>query len=450
MCAASAAAGEWEYHQGEGEGIPPMAATMLAQPQPQKNNSVNAMNRAAPTWLMPIVAIFTLQTISAFLNRLIPILAPAMSEDFGWSGSTIGYLTASNSLGGLMILVAGSAMLKQIGGMRTLQLTLLIGAACMAWLLIPSLAIALIACLFMGLSGGAANPAGSEVLQKYSPPGKRNLMFSIKQAGVPLGGVIAGLLVPLLVVLTGWRIALFFCALIVLLPTMMTWRLSASLDETPDKKDHFFHFPTLESLRTLTVPLASLRHNSGLMKISVVGSLFAIAQSCWFTFTVIYLVDQLGYPLALAGMVFAIMQAGGVIGRIVLGWLSDYLRSANITLTIAAVFSAVTTALLGLTSADWPLWSVITLAFVAGCSAASWNGVQIAEVARRSPPQMISETSAGSSILVNLMNMVAPTLFAAFVAVSGRYDYAFIFAGACSLLVLVCLPRERRVTAKGR
>ncbi|WP_415815496.1 MFS transporter [Bordetella tumbae] len=402
------------------------------------------MNRAAPTWLMPIVAIFTLQTISAFLNRLIPILAPAMSEDFGWSGSTIGYLTASNSLGGLMILVAGSAMLKQIGGMRTLQLTLLIGAACMAWLLIPSLAIALIACLFMGLSGGAANPAGSEVLQKYSPPGKRNLMFSIKQAGVPLGGVIAGLLVPLLVVLTGWRIALFFCALIVLLPTMMTWRLSASLDETPDKKDHFFHFPTLESLRTLTVPLASLRHNSGLMKISVVGSLFAIAQSCWFTFTVIYLVDQLGYPLALAGMVFAVMQAGGVIGRIVLGWLSDYLRSANITLTIAAVFSAVTTALLGLTSAAWPLWSVITLAFVAGCSAASWNGVQIAEVARRSPPQMISETSAGSSILVNLMNMVAPTLFAAFVAVSGRYDYAFIFAGACSLLVLVCLPRDQR------
>lgn len=402
------------------------------------------MTRAAPTWLMPIVAIFILQTISAFLNRLIPILAPAMSQDFHWSGSTIGYLTASNSLGGLAILVAGSAMLKQIGGMRTLQLTLLIGAACMAWLLIPSIAIALTACLFMGLSGGAANPAGSEVLQKYSPPGKRNLMFSIKQAGVPLGGVIAGLLVPALVALTGWRIALFVCAIIILTPTLMTWRLSASLDETPDKKDHFFHFPTLESLRTLTVPLASLRHNSGLMKISVVGSLFAVSQSCWFTFTVIYLVDRLDYSLALAGVVFAVMQAGGVIGRIVLGWLSDYLRSANATLTIAAIFSAITTALLGLTSSTWPLWSVIVLAFVAGSSAASWNGVQIAEVARRSPPQLISETSAGSSILVNLMNMVAPTLFAVFVAATGRYDYAFICAGTCSLLVLVFLPRERR------
>src|SRR5690606_9531991 len=274
------------------------------------------MNRAAPAWLMPVAAIFTLQTISAFLNRLIPIIRPGMSAEFCWSGSSVGYLTASNSLGGLVLLIAGSALLKQIGGMRVLQLTLVAGAASMAFLLLPYVGIALAACLLMGLSGGAANPAGSEVLQKYSPPGKRNLMFSIKQAGVPLGGVIAGLLVPLLVIWTGWRIALFICTLIIVIPTLMTWRLSDSLDETPDRKDDFFHFPTLASLRTLTVPLASLRHNTGLMKISVVGSLFAVSQSCWFTFTVIYLVDRLGYSLALAGVVFAVMQAGGVLGRI--------------------------------------------------------------------------------------------------------------------------------------
>lgn len=406
------------------------------------------MNRAAPTWLVPIVAIFTLQTISAFLNRLVPILAPAMSADFGWSGSSIGYLTASNSLGSLMILMAGSAMLRQIGGMRTLQLTLLMGVAAMAWLLTPSLTIAFMACLIMGLSGGAANPAGSEVLQKYSPPGKRNLMFSIKQAGVPLGGIIAGLLIPFLVLLFDWRVALFFCALIILIPTIMTWRLSASMDDTPHRKEHFFHFPTRESFRTLTIPLASLRHSSDLMRISIVGALFAIAQSCWFTFTVIYLVDKLNYSLALAGAVFAVMQAGGVIGRIVLGWLSDYLRSPNATLSGAAIFSAITTALLGFTSVDWPLWSVMTLAFVAGCSAASWNGVQIAEVARHSPDKKIAETASGAGILVSLVNMVAPAAFALFVASTGRYDYAFMCAGLCSILVLTCLPKNRRENNK--
>src|SRR3546814_9444243 len=140
------------------------------------------------------------------------------------------------------------------------------------------------------------------------------------------------------------------------------------------------------------------------------------------------------------------MQAGGVLGRIALGWLSDRLQSATASLSVAAIVSATTTALLGLSSPHWPLWAVVALAFVAGCSAASWNGVLIAEIARRSPPHLISETSAGSSILVNLTNMLIPTAFAAFVAFSGRYDVAFGCVVACTLLVLVVMPRDKQAT----
>ncbi|MGB6103137.1 MAG: MFS transporter [Pusillimonas sp.] len=402
------------------------------------------MTKAVPGWLVPIAAIFVLQTTTAFLTRFIPIIAPAMSGEFGWGGSSIGYLTAANSLGGLAMLVAGSTLIKQVGGLRTLQLSLFLGAAVMVFFLHPSVSVALMACFIMGLSNGTANPAGSEVLQRFSPPGMRNLIFSIKQAGVPLGGVIAGLAIPAMVVLAGWRAALFACALLVILPTIATWRTSARLDETDGCGRWHFSVPTLHSLHALRVPLQSLQSNRGLMKMSVVGSLFAVSQSCWFTFTVIYLIDRLGYSLALAGVVFAIMQVGGVIGRIALGWLSDRLQSATASLSVTAVVSAATTVLLGLSNPQWPLWAIVLLAFVAGCSAASWNGVQIAEVARRSPPDQISETSAGSSILVNLINMLVPTAFAAFVAATGRYDYAFGCAGICTLLVLVFLPRDKQ------
>ena len=51
--------------------------------------------------------------------------------------------------------------------------------------------MALLASVLIGLSNGTANPAGSEVLQRFTPPAHRNFVFSIKQAGVPLGGVIA-------------------------------------------------------------------------------------------------------------------------------------------------------------------------------------------------------------------------------------------------------------------
>lgn len=403
-----------------------------------------AMKSTSTAWVMPVVAIFTLQTVSAFLSRLIPIVATAMSEEFGWSGSSIGYLTASNALGGLMILIVGSSMIRQIGGTRTLQLVLFVGTASMGLFLYPSLAVALVACLAMGMSNGAANPAGSEVLQRFSPPAMRNLMFSIKQAGVPLGGMIAGLCIPMVIALIGWRSALLVCAVIVLVPTGLTWPLSKILDvRVVARKLRVSDPPILHSLRMLSVPLASLGSNRGLLRMSIVGSLFAVSQSCWFAFCVIYLVDVLGFSLGLAGAIFAVMQVGGVVGRIALGWLSDRLGSATATLSIAAIFSAGTTVLLGFTGPEWPLWSIMVLAVVAGCSAASWNGVQIAEVARLSPSHMIAETSAGSAILISLVNIVAPAAFAASVAVSGRYDVAFLVAGACSLVVLVVMPRDQ-------
>ncbi|RTZ48131.1 MFS transporter [Candidimonas sp. SYP-B2681] len=398
------------------------------------------MTMAAPSWLIPVTAIFILQTTTAFLMRFIPIISPGLSDEFGWSGSSIGYLTAVNSLGGLVVLLCGSSLLRQIGGIRALQISLLVGAASMAFFLNASLGVALFACFVMGLSNGAATPAGSEVLQRFSPPEMRNLVFSIKQAGVPLGGVIAGLAIPAIVMLAGWRVALLAGALIVIIPTLLTWRMSNGIDEPV--RPTVIRIPRLRSLRALTVPLRSLTQDAELFKMSLVGSLFAVAQSCWFTFTVIYLIDGLGFSLGLAGAIFAVMQAGGVMGRIALGWLADHMRSATTTLAIAAVISAATTLLLGLSTPNWPLWTITLLAFVAGCSVSSWNGVQIAEIARLSPPELISETAAGSSILVNITNMAAPALFAVFVAASGRYDYAFACAGICSLLVIIVLPRH--------
>ncbi len=396
---------------------------------------------------MPVVAIFVLQTLAAFLSRLIPVVAPAMAAEFGWDGSSIGYLTAGNAWGALIILLVGSGVLRRLGGTRMLQLVLFLGALSMALFLAPSLALALVACFIMGMSTGVASPAGSEVLQRFSPAGMRNLIFSIKQAGVPLGGMLAGLLVPFVVLVAGWRVALLVCALLVILPTALTWRLSPRIDRRtpPATAPAGASKPTRRgALRALSAPLASLTHSRSLMQMAIVGSLFAIAQSVWFTFSVIYLIDRLGYSLALAGAMYAVMQVGGVLGRVILGWLSDRWQSARLTLSMVAVISAITTVLLGYTTTAWPWWAVVCLAFVAGASAASWNGVQIAEVARHSPADQIAETSAGSAIIVSVMNIVAPAAIALFVAATGRYDLAFVGAGVCTLLVLVFLPREER------
>lgn len=399
------------------------------------------MKQPTPPWLVPVITIFTLQTLASFMSRVIPVAAPAMAVEYGWDSSTIGYLNASNSLGGALILVLGAAVIRRLGGTRSLQIALVAGALSLALFFYSNLAVVLVACFIMGTSPGAANPAGSEVLQRFSPPGMRNLLFSIKQAGVPLGGMIAGLLLPFIITLSSWRFALIACTVIVLIPTLLSWRLSEQLDNRPQNRGPN-RFSLRDSLMRCKEPLVSITHNRSLLRISIVGALFAIPQSCWFTFTAVYLVDRLDYSLSQAGLVFAVMQLGGVLGRVLLGWLSDHLNSARFTLSFAALFSALTTALFGLTSPAWPLWTVIVLAFVAGCTAASWNGVQIAETARHSPAHLITETASGASLLVSAVNVVSPTLFALCVATTGRYDIPFILAGTGALLVMLVLPKE--------
>jgi MFS family permease len=393
------------------------------------------ITRALPTWIVAILVIVILQTISATLSRLLPVISPAFMAEFGWDESWIGYLSAASVIGSLFMLTSGIGLAHRVGGVYALQVTLLLGAASLALFTIPSIALALLASIVIGLSNGAANPAGSEVLQRFTPPAHRNVVFSIKQAGVPLGGVIAGLAIPLLVEAAGWRMALVIAGAVLAAATALTWSFRSRIDTPRDPRVA----ARLVSFRwtDIAVPLRSLSKAPGLWSISWVGCLLALPQACWVTFAATYLVVALGLSLSVAGLVFAVMQATSVVGRVLMGWIADNVASSTTTLALASIASALSTIAFALVSPDWPVWALLALAAVGGVAVSGWNGIQIAEVARRSPPGLVGETAAGSVILVYASNMLGPVGFAAFVALTGRFDYAFMLSGAFSLL---CLP----------
>jgi predicted MFS family arabinose efflux permease len=198
-------------------------------------------------------------------------------------------------------------------------------------------------------------------------------------------------------------------------------------------------------LTHVLVPLRSLSRAPGLWRVSWAGCLLAFPQAVWVTFTATFLVLALGLPLGVAGLVYAVMQATSVIGRVLMGWFADHVASSTTTLALLSVASALSTIAFGFVTPDWPLWALMLLAGIAGIAVSGWNGVQIAEVARRSPPGLIAETAAGAVILVYASNMLGPVFFAAFVALTGRFDLAFMISGAITLIavpLLVGIDRE--------
>ncbi len=393
------------------------------------------MVRVVPTWIVAIAVIVVLQTVSSTLTRIVPVISPKFMAEFGWDEGWIGYLSAASVIGSMFVLTSGIGIIRRLGGVLAFQMTLLIGGISLLLFAVPSLAVALIASIAIGLSNGAANPAGSDVLQRFTPVAWRNLVFSIKQAGVPLGGVIVGLAIPPVVDAFGWRATLVIAATVLLAVTAATWPLRKLIDSPRD----LILAQRFVSLRwtDIVVPLRALSRAPGLWRMSWVGCLLAWPQAVWVTFAATYLVVALGQSLAVAGLVFATMQATSAAGRVLVGWIADRVAASTVTLALASVASALSTMAFAFARPDWPVWALLLVAAVGGISASGWNGVQVAEVARRSPPGLVAETAAGSVIMVYASNMLAPAAFAAFVAVTGRFDVAFMLSAA---VALVCLP----------
>src|SRR3984957_10283375 len=91
--------------------------------------------------------------------------------------------------------------------MRLVQLCLVACRLGIVLVASAQLPLVILAGIILGLGYGPVTPASSHILVRQSPAGRRALIFSIKQTGVPLGGVLAGGIVPVLILAVGWGLS---------------------------------------------------------------------------------------------------------------------------------------------------------------------------------------------------------------------------------------------------
>src|SRR5689334_5935071 len=171
-------------------------------------------SRAMPAWVGPLVSTVTIQTTQSFTSRLVPTVAPVLTAAMGLPTESIGAMQALSMAGSILFLTVGMPYIRRFGPIRALQGGLLFCGAGLALLVVPLVPVIALANILMGVGYGPAAPAGSDILLRHAPPAHRTLIFSLKQAGVPVGGVCAGLILPWMVGLMDWRIAVLLLACI--------------------------------------------------------------------------------------------------------------------------------------------------------------------------------------------------------------------------------------------
>lgn len=394
-------------------------------------------------WIGALAVTLLMQSVASFMTQSLPVIAPMITASAGLAPERIGNLSSLVSFGTVLFLLLGGPFLARLGPVRMLQAGAL---ACAAALLVAGLggvAALAIASLLLGAGYGPSPPAGSRILAATAPKEHRTLIFSVKQAGAPLGGALAGLVAAPIAAAAGWPIALLVAVGTGLLAAALIQPMREALDSERDPARRIGLRDVL-SPRAVAAPVSALRIDPLLPRLTALSVSFAVCQGCLFSFTVTWLVETRGMGLVEAGGIFAAMQVAGVVARILLGWLADRTGNATRNLAVQGVVAAASVAALALLPAASG-WALMPLCALAGFVGASWNGISLAEVARVAPSERVSDVTSGTTLFVFLGYVAGPSAFSLLVTLTGGWAVPMLaVAGQLALVALLVgrgLPR---------
>ena len=165
-------------------------------------------------------------------------------------------------------------------------------------------------------------------------------------------------------------------------------------------------------------PLAALRLHPRLPPLVLLATALSTIQGCLFSFTVTWLVTDLGLGLIEAGGVFAAVQAAGVMARLALGWLADRTGRPAFNVVIQAFAAGICLSLFITGAMGAGLLATTLMAAATGALAASWNGTIMSEVATLVPREMVGQATAECTLVIFLGYLVGPTVFALLIGAS--------------------------------
>ncbi len=362
----------------------------------------------------------------------LPVMAPVAAKDLAVSPALVGVYVAITYAGAMFSSLTSGTSVTRFGPIRVSQLGLILCAIGLCLCAVPCLPATGLGAFLIGLGYGPITPASSQILTRTTPAHQMSLVFSIKQTGVPVGSMLAGAIVPSLMLGIGWQLSLISVALVCLISALLSQPLREAMDNQRQAKVQL-------KFSTLLAPIRMVLSHRTLATMAGCSLMFSMVQVSLTTYLVTYLHDDLAYGLVAAGLLLAITQAGGIVGRIVWGYVADHFLSSQKMLAALATtmgLCALATPLLLPVLNDFGVWALLLLF---GASAIGWNGVYLAEVARQAPEGKASVATGGTLTFTFLGVVLGPPLFGTLSTVFGNYGAGFwalaVISSLCSLVL---------------
>jgi len=386
--------------------------------------------------LVAMLAVQILTSMSGTTGSVLaPVAAPALAVPTYLVGVYVGIIYGVGAFSS----AACSGFIARFGAVRVSQGCMVLCASGLALGALGHVWSAVLSALLIGFAYGPSPVASSHILARLTPPSWMNLVFSAKQTGVPIGTGLSGLLLPTLALALGWQGAALAVALVCLAIALAVQPLHRRLDVERDPARSLFALSNFVGALRLVLGDPEMR------RLSIISFAYAGMQTILSAFLVTYLADRLSMAIVLAGFVLAISQASGAVARVIWGFTADrggidpvrLLAALGIGMSLLALVTA-------FLSPDWPFALIVVVCAAFGATAAGWNGVFLAQLARLAPGR-VSEAAGGSHFATFGGVMVLPPIFSLILAVTGSYAVGFASTAAltCAGGVWLLLPQRR-------
>lgn len=393
--------------------------TLISEEKIEKYSSSNK-------WSMLILATVA-QASATLITYGVGVLALFWKQKYVLSNMQVGLLISAVNIGPLFCMLFAGRLLDRYNE------RILIGASAVllgGTLLLAHMARGFIGLLFVLLLIGTfysvSQPGGSKVILKWFPKEMRGLAMGIRQAGIPIGGALAGVTIPLLTL----KFSLSYTINVIATICVVGGLLFFIFYKESNAREH----TSREDVRlSFWMQLKRVICKNELYPIFITGICMISLQMILVGHFMKFLAVEKSITPILAGKVFSIMLFAGMIGRIILATISDtyYKGNRRTPLFICVCISFCLILVVVMSIHTMRLWTLFVASGLLGFFAIGWFSLFMVEVAESANEESVGLTVSFALTLNQIAIIFAPALFGYIVDGKG-YTYAWI--GIAALL----------------
>ncbi|HHQ8911380.1 TPA: MFS transporter [Bacillus cereus] len=389
-------------------------------------------------WVMLIVATIA-QTTATLITYGIGVFALFWKEEYALTNTESGLLVSVVNVGPLFCMLFVGRLLDQYNEKILISISsFLLGSSLLLTNIVSGFNGLLFVLLLIGMFYSVSQPGGSKVILKWFRKENRGLAMGIRQAGIPIGGALAGVLIPFLTIQYNMTYAINSIACICIIGGLLFFMFyKEPYVEEEARKGHI----KISFWMELKVVICKKE----LYPIYITGICMISLQMVLVGHFMKFLAGEQSITSIVAGTVFSVMFFSGMIGRIALATISDVLYKGNrripLFIAVCASIGLILFLVMNIhTITSGILYSVSALL---GFFSIGWFSLFIAEVAELASEEFVGITVSVALTINQIAIIIAPVLFGYIVDEKG-YTYAWLCIVVLLSISAVSLYRKNK------